>query len=89
MKFTVNYKLVSIPCEGEHLENQTFTFTYTASISDLGDLSNSIHIYLQKFFNKGNYELLGFELNEEDRIKNKESFEKEYECTWGEAEDFE
>ena len=63
MKFLVAYKVFTFPNDviNSNIEKQTFTFTYEASVKDLGDLSNSINTYLQKYFTKDNYELLGFE----------------------------
>ena len=61
MKFSVTYIVFLVPCGEGNLEQQLYEFTYEASVKDLGDLSNSINTYLQKFFAKDNYELLGFE----------------------------
>ena len=60
MMFKVEYKVFSIPCDASNNCRRIFTFTYEASVGDLGDLSSSINTYLQKFFAKDNYELLSF-----------------------------
>lgn len=65
MKFTITYKLFSIPSNDEDAEPHTFQFTYEADITQLGDLNSHVNEYLQQFFAVGNYEILSMTKAEE------------------------
>ena len=59
MKFTIVYKVFSIPSDKEIKEvDKTFSFTYEAEISQLGDLCSHVNEYLQQYFAIGNYEVV-------------------------------
>ena len=58
MKFTIVYKVFSIPSDKKIEVDKIFSFTYEAEISQLGDLSSHINEYLQEYFTVGNYEIV-------------------------------
>lgn len=66
MKFTIIYKVNTIPMDNELSGERTFSFTYVAEINELGDLSFHINEYLQKYFAKDNYELISMKRADEE-----------------------
>jgi len=67
MKFTIIYRVFLIPNdEGIKEGEKTFSFTYVAEISELGDLSYHVNEYLQKYFAKDNYELISMKRADEE-----------------------
>jgi len=65
MKFTITYKVLTIPHDSG-IEDVKFTITYDAKVSELGDLCFHINEYLQKFFAVGNYEIISMLKAEEE-----------------------